>query len=213
MAKRLSDTKKSANTKINRVIDDAVSDASDDYVDALNKRLRADQKNLFSVMAQQIIGAAGPPDEWGSGVDWQPLTLKYRRYRYKTKKVAHNRFFRFRSKIPEEGKTDLAELLSRARASTVFGAVSVKKEQKKSKGQIKQVIIIRPFPNVTEDLNRSDPKAKNYFRSTNKGIGFRLMNFQGGNLRPVLRPFMLWWMNVRTRNAIASEVPNGRSRR
>lgn len=205
MAKRKSDDQKTIRRKLNEVVDSSVSSVTDEYVAALNVAFKEGQKNMFKVLAQQIIGSTGPSSEWGSYAEsWDALTLKYRRYRYKKKKVAHNRFFRFRSKIPDSGKTSLSELLSRARAETVFGASAVTKRRRKVGSKIQNVIVVQPFPKLTEDLNSSNPDAASYFRGSNRGIAFRLNNFQGKVNRPVLRPFMLWWLNVRSRSIISS---------
>lgn len=205
MAKRRSDDQKSIRRKLNEVVDSATSRVTDEYVSALNAAFNAGQNVMFQVLAQQIIGSTGPAPEWGEYAEsWDQLTLKYRRYRYKKKRVAHNRFFRFRSKIPDSGKTNLAELLASARPKTVFGTPMVTKRRRKVGAKIQNVIVIQPFPKLTEDLNSSKPDASKYFRGSNRGVGFRLNNFQGKVNRPVLRPFMLWWLNVRSRNIISS---------
>lgn len=205
MVKKI-DTPAEINNKLEEIMEAGISRKMDRIVAAVQPRLRDRQKMFFQVLAQKIIGARAAPDLGEFTPEWAPLTAAYRAYRLKKKGVAGGRFYEYRSRKGDEGKTSLKDLLASARPETSFGAPLAFKSKKAALGRIRNTITVSPFPKVVESLQTAQIDEKSYLRSTNRGIAWRLRNFKGSRLRPILQPFMLWWMNYEMRKIVLEEV-------
>lgn len=178
----------------------------DGIVTRVNALVKKNQEQFFTILAQKIIGATSPPDLGPYTPVWAPLTAAYTKWRLKKKRVARNRFYEYRSRRGEDGKTSLKELLQAVKSSSVFGAPLVYKSKQKVGGRWRNSIAVDLYPKVSEFLSGEQIDEKRYFQGRNRGIAWRVRNWQGTHLRPIMQPYMLWWMNIKMTDLIRREV-------
>lgn len=182
-------------TTIERILGRQASKKIDLIVEKLQKDITQQQSLLFFILAAKIIGVNAPPDLGQYTPPWTGLTLKYVNYRFRKFGTSFSSFYTFRSDTSAPGR-NLRDMLNSANPFTVFGKPLVTKVQTTVGGTKRWAVAISPFPKVTTDLITDSFDEKDYFKASNRAIAWRLRNWRGGMLRPIMRNYMLWWMEV-----------------
>lgn len=183
-------------------LDKSVTRRAEQIATKMDMLVKKAQKTFFAVLAGKIIGATSAPSLGQYTPNWKPLTKSYQDYRLKRRGVARSKFYEFNSRKNPQGKATLKDLLASAKAETAFGTPLARK----GRSGRRNAVVVYPFPKVTDNLRSGEIDEKNYLKGRNRGIAWRLRNFQGSRLRPILQPFMLWWLDVKMKQLIREAV-------
>lgn len=184
------------------VTDKAVARRAEAIAMKMDILVKQAQKTFFTVLAGKLIGSTSPPALGEHTPIWQPLTKKYQDYRLKKRNVARSRFYEYNSRKNPNGKATLKDMLASAKADPAFGVPTANKTKTIVRGRSRNSISVKVFPKVKESLAGEELNEKDYLKGRNRGIAWRLRNFKGTRLRPILQPFMLWWMDVKMKQLI-----------
>ena len=173
------------------------------------------QSKFFKTLASMVIDAESPPDLDEDTPTWTKLNPKY--LAYKKKKGYGKGFYSF--------KGSLAQSWRQQQAVTAFGSPLVSAHDTKggalpagggvyrnAKGRFTsgvggrtRVLKVNLYPFVEENIQIAQgPEFEGKYLSKSQAI--RVTNKRGGRDRPIVIPFMRWWLKVKAKQTISRSV-------
>lgn len=185
-------------------------------VEKIQQIVDREHHKFFSIMADKIIAVTQPPDLDGYGKDWYALEPSYTSRR---KGVDPNAWYK--------NTGNLSGTLKRMNVTRSFGTPTITSGQVGTYGRqkvnvtnnvatiiktgraiplekiknLRYTINIDLFPKITEDTSSGSIDVRSYL--TGK-TGYKLTNYHEG--RPIVTPFIRWWLNVQMKNKIVRGV-------
>lgn len=209
------------------VVDDEVNVLLTKKTKLLQKRLNDLQKNFFQILSSKIIAVKAAPELGDFTPKWKSLSLNAS---YRSKKIREgrspNEFYSF------TGRLQRSLLQSKAvnafgtpvvtigtggtyRSQTIYqnpktggGITSSGKNfslDKIKAQKITKTISVNLFPDVKENL-KSGGKLGFEGEYVSDKIAMKLTNYRGMRNRPILIPFMNWWLNVKATQIIRNTI-------
>lgn len=198
-------------------------------VGSISKTVSTNQNTFFPLLSKLIIKATKAPSLNGYGEPWAPLSSKYTSYRLRKTRgqIKEGMFYRG---LPSSERR-LATTLPKQKSMSVFGAptVEVWKEGTYGRSRIKVTgnyasyiktgkriamskvknivshIALDLFPNIEEDVSKGTlgPHLGKYLPDD---IAYKLTNNKGTEKRPVITPYIRWWINVHMKQLIRARL-------
>ena len=203
--------------KLSQIVERKTLDAVQRQADKLQDVAEDAQGVFFSMLASKIIGQSEPPELKSTagyyGEDWVELDESYKQRRYREKGIGFDSFYEYSG--------GLKASLNRSKAKNAFGTavltideigtyrkqlvrvtnnrariISTNKPIAVDKVKDKRyAVTVDFFPKVTENIF-SNSFVKHLGNYTSAPIALKLTNWRGKELRPVIRPYINWWLNV-----------------
>ena len=173
------------------------------------------QSNFFTTLAMKTIGAESAPSLGAYTPNWEDLSTSYTSRKKKRGKGFYQYTGRLRQSLLRSKATtafgkplvlltsggryrDQNVYVQNNRARTVVGKF-VSLESLRRNKSIQAAIIVDIYPTLTESLKRGKIDEGKYFSDN---IAIKMTNYKGKRWRPILAPYMNWWLEVKAREAV-----------